>query len=369
MIDRRDLDAAVEAGLLAPDQASPLADFLSARSRRRKEPAPSLEASGETLRFLANFNDIFLAIGLIVLLAGIGTAATLILPPGEGLTGPTLAINALIVAGAAWALAEYFCARRRLLLPSMVLATAVTLGVGFAAVAVRGPEQIDEMDNFVAAWRVAGNMSATFAGACLAAAALFFLRFRLPFALFLIALAAALLAYTLVGVFGDIGLVIGGLLSLMIGLVTLAIGIGFDASDPKRLTRRADSAFWLHLAAAPQIILGLRGLVSGAGFSPSGAGEALVLLGVLLAFSITSLALNRRALIVSGLLTYGLALSVVLGEMGTGVTTTLAITAIILGGAVVLLGGGWSTARRAVLRWLPKGGALDRIFPPEPARI
>ena len=162
-------------------------------------------------------------------------------------------------------------------------------------------------------------------------------------------------------------MVIGGMLSLLIGLVTLIVAIVFDARDPARTTRSSDNAFWLHLAAAPQIILGLRGILSGSGFTPSGPAEAITLLVALLLFGALSLALNRRALIVSGLITFGIALTVLVSSAGGGARTTLVMTTLLLGGGIVFLGGGWKTARRALLVVLPRNGLAARIFPPEPA--
>ena len=121
------------------------------------------------------------------------------------------------------------------------------------------------------------------------------------------------------------------------------------------------------MAAAPQIILGVRGLLLGSGFAPASTAEATMMLVVLIAFAVLSLALNRRALIVSGLVTFATTLWVLVNEFGGGGVNTLMLTALIIGGAIVLLGGGWRTARRGLLKVFPQEGALGRIFPPEPA--
>jgi hypothetical protein len=154
---------------------------------------------------------------------------------------------------------------------------------------------------------------------------------------------------------------------LIVGLATLAAAIGFDMKDPSRSTRSSDHAFWLHMAAAPQIIFGVRGLLLGSGFAPASMAEASMMLFVLLAFALLSLALNRRALIVSGLVTFAATLWVLVNEFGGGGVNTLMLTALIIGGAIVLLGGGWRTARRGLLKVIPQEGTLGRIFPPEPA--
>lgn len=361
MFDRRDLDAAVAARVIGEEEAARLRAFLDRRAYRE-----GVAGDPESLRFLANFNDVFITIGLVVLLGGVYAVSVVTFPPSPANLGPGVALTLLPVVGLAWLLSEYFAGHRRLLLPSMALALAVCLGAGAIAAALVGGRELAESTSLTRAFFALGSLGVSGAAAVAGAAALYFFRFRLPFSLAILALGLALMAYVGVSVFGDTGMVIGGALSFLIGLATLAVGIGFDMSDPERLHRRSDYAFWLHLAAAPQIMLGLRGLLSGAGFVPDGSGEAIGLLLALFAFGILSLALNRRALIVSGVLTFATALAVVLDDLGG--PAAMLYTPLIVGAAVIIVGAGWSTARRGVLALLPRGGLFDRLFPPEPLR-
>ncbi|MEO0720861.1 MAG: hypothetical protein AAFY43_01795 [Pseudomonadota bacterium] len=369
MFDRTDLRAAVEAGAISQEAASRLEAFLTNRGDPRGTADP------ESLRFLANFNDIFLTIGVGILAIGLTALTGIIFGPTastvtQGSLSVASALVLLPVAGIMWLLLEYFCARRRLLLPSMALASIFALYVGLAGgLLVSGITNVQDVriDSFFDAWGTLGEAGiATFLVAAAAAGAVY-ARFKLPFALFLIAGALALAAYTFAGFFGDIGMVIGGFGAFVVGLITLAVAIAFDATDPARATRRSDNAFWLHLAAAPQIILGMRGMISGSTLTNPGPAEAVLILLVLVAFGVLSLALNRRALIVSGLLTFALALTTIVSSLGGGVTTTLIVTTLLLGVGILLLGGGWKTARRALLTVLPNGGLAGRLFPPEPA--
>jgi hypothetical protein len=202
----------------------------------------------------------------------------------------------------------------------------------------------------------------TFVGG-LIAAGLVWWRFRLPFSLFLMAMSAAGMIYSLIGFHGDANLIIGGMLSLLIGTLTLAAAVWFDSKDPDRITRKADYGFWLHVAAAPQIVLGVRGLITGNPFGTPAGVEAFFMLAALTGLAILSLALNRRALILSGLFAFWLALNNIVGETGT--SNSFIVSAFLLGTGIVLLGGGWHSARKLALKFLPRGGALDRIFPPE----
>ena len=204
------------------------------------------------------------------------------------------------------------------------------------------------------------------AGGAAIGAGLIFARFRLPFSLFLIAIAIAAGLYTEAFTNGNVSSIYSGGASLMIGLATLAIAIVFDARDPERKTLSSDNAFWLHLAAAPQIMLGLRALMSGGTYSGVSFGEAIPLLIALALFSILSLALNRRALIAAGLLSFWVSINAITDGATSG-ATQIAVPLLLLGGGIVLLGAGWKTARRIVLAFMPTSGIFARIFPPEPA--
>lgn len=384
MFDRTDIRAAIEAGAISDEGAKRFEAFLKARN----DPERMLDP--ENLRFLSNFNDVFLTIGIGILTVGLaflsGIAVTNMLglssmsDPSTVAEGYALAdrlrlaliLTPIPVVVGAWLLAEYFCGKRRLLLPSMALASTIVWGTaisvaGMAAFTIDPIDSAARFERDFNAVSVISNISyAGFAAGAAAAAAIFW-RFRLPFSLFLLAGAVAGLFYTAVAQLAGVGQVGSGFAMLTVGLATLAAAIAFDMQDPTRSTRNSDHAFWLHLAAAPQIILGVRGLVLGYGFAPASMTDATVMLIVLVAFALLSLALNRRALIVSGLVTFATSLWFLVNELGGGGVNTLMLTAMIIGGAIVLLGGGWRTARRWILKVFPQEGTLGRIFPPEPA--
>jgi hypothetical protein len=388
MFDRTDIRAAVEAGAISDEGAKRFEAFLKARN----DPERMLDP--ENLRFLSNFNDVFLTIGIFVLMAGLGflSAITMIdlvglprmgdpesLSEASAFAGAikmVVTLAPLPVLGGAWLLAEYFTGKRRLLLPSMALSVFI---VWAASVSAAGITSFFISDGAVMASAASGEAGvfqvlfsmgyAGFAAAAFAAAAIFW-RFRLPFSLFLLAGSIAGLFYTAVvqaaGVQG-VTLMLGGGVTLAVGVATLIAAVWFDMKDPTRSTRNADHAFWLHMAAAPQIIFGVRALVLGSGFDEASTQFATVMLILLLLFGLISLALNRRALIVSGLVTFTASLWVLVNNSGWSGLNSLMLTALIVGGGIVLLGGGWRTVRRTVLKVFPQEGTLGRIFPPEPA--
>lgn len=370
MFDRTDLKAAQEAGILSREQVQRLDAFLT----RRQDP--SAADGSENLKFLANFNDTFITIGIVILAIGLTAMTSLIVSPliagmassGQlGLVGPLVLLP---VAAVMWALAEYFCGKRKLLLPSMALASIFVLytglSIGSFASGISGvnPETVQ---SFFDAWSTIGSAGiSSFLGMAGAAMAVY-MRFRLPFSLLLVALAIAGVAYTFTGFFGSTGYIISGIAFFVVGIATLAAAIYFDTRDPDRVTSSSDNAFWLHVAAAPQLIWGLRSMIVGSAFSMPNQVEAALIVLVLFGIGLLSLALNRRALIVSGLITFAMALGRLVEATGGGATTNVVVTLLLLGTGIILLGGGWHTARRLVLSFVPTGGIMGRIFPPEPA--
>ena len=95
--------------------------------------------------------------------------------------------------------------------------------------------------------------------------AMHYIRFHVPIT---IAAGAAVLCLLAVGVVATVVPSIDetmlNVLLLVCGLAVFALAMRFDMSDPQRLTRRTDIAFWLHLLAAPLIVHPLiRGLLHG----------------------------------------------------------------------------------------------------------
>ena len=138
---------------------------------------------------------------------------------------------------------------------------------------------------------------------------------------------------------------------LLLGIGMFLFAMWWDGSDRARLTRRSDVAFWLHLLAAPMIVhpiftlLGLTG-----GHASIGEGLAVVVLYIVL--GITALAIDRRALLVSALAYVLYALQALFREFGA-VELNIALTALVIGSALLLLSAFWHQARAAIVRPLP----------------
>ena len=157
---------------------------------------------------------------------------------------------------------------------------------------------------------------------------------------------------------------------LLLGIGVFLFPMRWDSSDPARVTRRSDVAFWLHLLAAPMIVhpvFTLLGLNDGT----ATIGEGLVVIALYVALGITALAIDRRALLVSALAYVLYALSELFKQVGA-VELNIALTALVIGSALLLLSAFWHQSRSVVVRMLPVGlqsklPYLDRAANPVPA--
>jgi hypothetical protein len=381
MTDRATLEAAAAAGVITTEQVGALDAFLNSQT-----PKPAVVGE-EDLRFIRNFHDVFLAIGIVLLSVGmmVGISATVSnnkdVVAGALLTGELAAGAAIIL----WFLGEFFARRRRLFLPAIAIVCCLTVFVVIAAISLYSSTLLGRSVN----WTFDRGMPVEMRGGILLAAgcaavapALFYARFRLPFSLGLTGLSLALfvIAACLTANWDATTRLLPALY-LILGIVLFLAAIGFDARDPQRQTRLSDNGFWLHFASAPLILNGVFGLIGMAVnrgvVSPSamivsgnaGAGQAGATLAAIILLGLISLLINRRALIVSALLTAGIAIGVLLQTAGLGVDELAGATLTTLGAFVLILGAGWHGARRVLLHWVKPHGMMAHIFPPEGAPL
>ena len=144
------------------------------------------------------------------------------------------------------------------------------------------------------------------------------------------------------------------------GLAIFAFAMRWDGSDRARTTRRSDVAFWLHLAAAPMIAHPLfhwLGVTDGGNI---GVGGAIGVLAVYVLFGIVALAIDRRALLVSALAYVLIALTFLFEKFGA-VELTFALTALVIGSALLTLSAFWTPIRGRIENALP--GDLQARLP------
>ncbi len=337
MYSESDIDGAVTAGAISREAAAALRAHIAA-----SHETPAVDE--EHFRLLTGFNDIFVSIAIVLLLVALGQIGLRLSYP---LTGG-------LVAGGAWLLAEYFTARRRMALPSILLLIAFVGGVAGAlagAVELVAPD-IDGREGALAAAGIA---------LCAAGAAwLHWRRFMVPIT---VAAGAAALVAT------AIGLVLAAVpqieeavwpLLLIGGLGVFATAMRWDMSDTQRQTRRSDVAFWLHLTAAPMIAHSIFQML-GVFRADIGVAMAIVVVALYIAFAAIALAVDRRALLVSGL-AYVLAALYALFRSAGAVELGTALTAFVIGSALLCLSAFWQPMRRAVVTALSQ--SLRHRLPP-----
>lgn len=369
MYSEDDISSAVAAGALSAEAAASFRDHMSqVRALPRQ--------SEEDFKLINSFNDIFVAIGIVILFLAVGAIGqaigSAIFPPLNWVTffdeydgsfeaaqsayqtqgmissGLQSALAGLCIAITAWPLAEFFTRKRRMALPSILLLLGFVGGV-FASIFGAGATLglVEE--------RVWGTVIASCTGLVSAIAAyIHWRRFQVPIT---VAAGAGVAVLSLLIVFLSIFRIdtdqsIFLISVLLAGIAIFAFAMRWDISDRERITRRSDVAFWLHLLAAPLIahpVFALIGITSG---DDVGIGGAIGVIGVYIVFGTLALTIDRRALLVSALAYVLFALTFLFREFGA-VELNFALTALVIGSALLSLSAFWQTIRSTVVSALP----------------
>lgn len=334
MYNDSDLESAVAAGALSADAAAAFRAHIASQRA-------TVLVDEESFRFITGFNDIFVVIAIALLLLSVGWIGMSIHP----------SLSGGAIAAASWGLAEFFTLKRRMALPSIVLLLGFVGGVYGAVLAVIIGQEHFLDDRSVAMWvAVAAALAAI-------AAYLHWRRFHVPItvaagAIALVGVGMALLMAAVPGLIDQIEWFV-----LLGGLALFAFAMWWDISDRERRTRRSDVAFWLHLAAAPSIahpIFFQLGIFSG----DIDILRAVIVVGLYIALALVSLAIDRRAMLVSALAYVLYAINAVFESFGAlmsfdDIGFRMALTALVIGSALLSLSAFWHKARVAVVRCLP----------------
>jgi len=338
-----DLRAAVAAGILTEAQAASVTALANGRAGKRA----TMPSEDEPFEFFKGFSEIFVSIGLIILLSGI--ASVLAWFGGVAL----LSVLPLICAGICWWWAGYFTLKRRMNLPSMVLATAFGGGIYLSAITLLGQAELPIRSVVV----VSFVLSAL-------GMALWYRRFRLPFSAFILGLFVLGGVYTLTASVDSLGGFVAGnrnglggffdlrespqfaTATLLFGIAAFLAGMWFDTRDPHRLGRHAATAFWLHMLAAPALVNTVALTLYNSG--PGGIGLLVV---ALLVITLLALVIDRRSFLTAAIAYIALVLAWIVGDSED--FGTWAFILIALGGLVTAIGTWWVPLRAGVMRVLP----------------
>ena len=343
MIDRDDLRASVAAGILTEAQAASLISLSDSRRGARE----NIEPGDEPFELFKGFNEIFIVVGLAILTSGWIGIVTFLVVENLSSVQNVLVYSSLVGGVFLWVLAEYFIRRRRMVAP------AIALSVLFAANAAYGfAGGMSEMFMIAQGDNSSLPVPLTLATLCLL---VFWWRFRVPFALAIIALAgfaiSILIAGSTAGAPNGIRelflLSAGGpfaLITLALGIFVFVVAMAFDMSDPHRVTRRAANGFWLHVVAAPALVntIALSLLENGSGTA------TLLLVAFLSLMAVVAIVIDRRSFLIAAI-GYTVILSRTVFDAQSAVFTVFG-----LGVFLVVLGARWERIRAQLLAVLPR---------------
>ncbi len=329
MYTDEDLDHAIKKGIFT---AVSVTEFRTQFSTERNTPS----VDEESFRLITGFNDIFVVIACSLLLFSSWWV----------LRGVNENLALLTFSVLAWGLAEFFVLKRKMALPAIVLLLSFVGGVFVLGINIF--KSLAEISLIVAA------------GLSAIAAYFHWRRFNVPITV--AAGTAAIIGLLVTSVLTAFPVAENWILMVLFicGVMAFTFAMYWDASDRTRTTQRSDVAFWLHLLSAPLIIhpvFSNLGILDG---NESLISMAIVLILYLL-MTLISVAIDRRAFMVSSLVYVLYALSTLLQVYGV-VGYSFAITGVLIGAALLLLSAFWQTARAKLVKLLP---ATTQMYLPE----
>ncbi len=355
MIDTDDIRAAVGAGVLTESQAA----SLTALAHSRRGAREGLDPGDEPFELFKGFNEVFVMTGLVILAAGwVGVIGWAIYDQLETWRSSAIFYSA-ISAALLWLLSEYFVRRRRMVGPAILLSVMFAGNAGFGLTQKFGQVFMLAQQDY-SSLVLPGLLT-------VGAVFIYWLRFKVPFAMALIALGlfatALVAAATRSGTPQDITEIFVfsaesnfAWITLVLGILTFLAAMYFDGSDPHRVTRRSAQGFWLHMVAAPMII----NTVALSILSNENETTYTAILASMAVFAVVAIVIDRRSFLLAAI---GYVVSVLLTlnpamEDATGATVILG-----LGVFLVILGAFWARIRAMLLRALPLG-RLRHYLPP-----
>ncbi|MFK7939575.1 MAG: hypothetical protein AB8B82_09360 [Roseovarius sp.] len=343
-----DIRAATAAGILDEAQATRLMTLIHQRAGRLARGLPE----DEPFELFKGFAEIFVSLGLILL---IGSAVAF-----ASAVGGVFAIT-LGLAGLCWMASLYFTMKRRMTLPSIVLVSGFSIGIGSFMAWLLDVSGIGDSGLGIVVLGILGIL----------AMLVHFRKFHVPFSMFLAGLYGILVVF---GFTAEISLddmfssdfdtlfdlrqgSSFAIATLVFGLLVFAAGLWFDLQDPHRVGRMARSAFWLHLLAAPAMV----NTVMMTAYNVQGAaGMILTIIGLALV-TLFALVIDRRSFLTAGLGYLAAVIFSLLGEGGGDLTIPTLM--LVLGGIVTYLGTFWTNLRVRLMHALPNFPGKDRLPP------
>ncbi|WP_376876143.1 hypothetical protein [Albirhodobacter sp. R86504] len=345
-VTRDDLRASVAAGHLSEAQAASVLALAQARAGKRI-------VEDEPFELFKGFAEIFVSVGLVILITAIGGLTALFGFP---------LVLVLGLAAATWGLAKYFTLKRRMMLPSIVLVTAFAALLAALSTQVLIKALPSDTNVTIPALLILAGVGGGLV--------MWYRTFRVPFTMFLIGVVGLIAALVITGHFATLnGVSLRGMQldlrtgastaigTLLFGIGALIGGLWFDMRDPHRLGLTSASGFWLHLLAAPALVNTVA-----LTFYKMGPGLGYALLGVaLLLVSVLALVIDRRSFLTAGIGYLIFLLSYAISDRSD--PRSWLDVLLIVGLFLTLLGTFWTDLRARLMRGLPDFPLKDRLPP------
>ena len=317
-MDRKTLEAASEQHIIDPSQIDPLLNFLN--KEKTADSSPSL------LRFKRMSGDVFITLGVIFISVA---AAQFKLQSYFNL----LPMLLLLIAS------EWLIAKRKLVLPGIALVISLLY---FASQLIG----FSFTNNLLVGTSVLTSL-----------AILFYLRYRFPFVMLAIGVGFITILNSLISVEW------GQLQSLfaVYGLFIFTAAMWFDSLDTERESYLSDTAFWLHLLAAPLFVHAvMSSLLMTA--NPIASKEILIIL-FFISFFLLALYVDRRALLVSSFSYAVYAITKIGNNALYQIENKTFLLFITLGILIIFFGAYWHKVRTTLFSF-SQNMALSNFVPP-----
>lgn len=345
MIETKDLQAAVGAGIISERQAASLVSLAHSRLGARENLSPG----DEPFELFRGFNEIFIVMGLVILSMGWGITAAAVS------SDYSVMITGVLGAGLLALLSDYFIRNRRMVAPAIALSILFALNAAATLLSYFA-------EPFMVMGQDFDSLALPLALSTLALV-LYWLRYKVPFAMMMIA--TGLFAVALVFAANQSGtphtpqdiflLSAGGpfaWITLVLGLAVFAVAMMFDMSDPHRVTRRSANGFWLHVVAAPALV----NTVALSLMEQDTTQAYLMLMGFLALFALVAVVIDRRSFLMAAI---GYCVTLIITFLDGGIGLSI----LLLGTSLLLLGAKWERIRAFVLRQMPGFIPLHRLPP------
>jgi len=313
MISRELLQKAADKSIIENSQIDPLLAFIC-----DQQTEPVVENREEPLKFIRSFGDVFITLGVVILVIAIN-----MLP----LSGYLYFIP---VAGFV-VVAEWLVRVRRLALPGIAILISILYFVNKAIA----------FDH--------EHASVIGLGILCLASLVFYLRYKMPFSL--LPLAAGLVAIAVIQI--GVNAIEQPLIFVGLGLLVFMVAMWFDVRDTARVSHLSDCAFWLHLLASPLIV---HGAMVSLLFSQQAWIQAIdkefIIIAFFACFLLLALLLDRRAMLISTQVYMIYALTQVLKGQLDSTQNVLIYVLMALGLLVIFFGTYWYKARRLIFGFL-----------------